>query len=282
MNYKDGKWAKKILELQNNDGSWGFFHSLSISNFKQSMTTEQALRRLEILGFTINDIPVQKAVEYMNNCLLGNEKIPDYYEKGSDWKSYIDLMLSTWIKRFVPDNNNVNKISDKWAEIVNNSFDEGKFNQQNYETMYNRVLLPEKGKRIWGFMNFYGISILTNRLNRRIEEAFFDYVINYPYGIGYFGHNNPINVLPNVFQSKRTSEYIRMIDLLVNYKNKKCKEKLDFIKKWLDKNKIDNVEWDLGRDSKDNILFPLSDSWRKDEDRVKDCTFVISNIIKKL
>ena len=49
MNYKDGKWAKKILELQRDDGSWGYFHSLSTLTPGRfpSMTTEQALRRLE-------------------------------------------------------------------------------------------------------------------------------------------------------------------------------------------------------------------------------------------
>jgi hypothetical protein len=29
MNYKDGKWAKEILGLQQEDGSWGHFHSLA-------------------------------------------------------------------------------------------------------------------------------------------------------------------------------------------------------------------------------------------------------------
>jgi len=41
-------------------------------------------------------------------------------------------------------------------------------------------------------------------------------------------------------------------------------------------------EWDLGKISKDNILFPLSDSWKKDEDRIKDCTFTINKIMEKL
>jgi hypothetical protein len=50
MNYKDGKWAKKIIELQHDDGSWGYFHTLSNPSSNQPMTTEQALRRLEILG----------------------------------------------------------------------------------------------------------------------------------------------------------------------------------------------------------------------------------------
>jgi hypothetical protein len=44
------KWVQKILELQHEDGSWGFFHSLSQPTKEQPMTTEQALRRLQILG----------------------------------------------------------------------------------------------------------------------------------------------------------------------------------------------------------------------------------------
>jgi hypothetical protein len=46
MDFKDGKWVKKILELQHKDGSWGYFHTLSKPTSKQPITTEQALRRL--------------------------------------------------------------------------------------------------------------------------------------------------------------------------------------------------------------------------------------------
>ena len=70
MNYKNGKWAKTIIDLQHDNGSWGYFHSLSNPTRKQPMTKEQALRRLEILGYTINDTPIQKAVQYLNNCLI--------------------------------------------------------------------------------------------------------------------------------------------------------------------------------------------------------------------
>ena len=64
MDRKNGKWAKKIIELQHDDGSWGYFHTLTKPTTKQPLTTEQALRRLEILGYTINDKPIQKAIKY--------------------------------------------------------------------------------------------------------------------------------------------------------------------------------------------------------------------------
>jgi hypothetical protein len=69
-------------------------------------------------------------------------------------------MLSTWIKRFTPDDKYANGVANKWAEIINSSFADKKFNQNTYDSMYYKILCPGKGKRIWGFMHFYGISII--------------------------------------------------------------------------------------------------------------------------
>jgi hypothetical protein len=51
------KWIQEILELQQGDGSWGYFHSLSQPVKQKPITTEQALRRLRILGLTAADEP---------------------------------------------------------------------------------------------------------------------------------------------------------------------------------------------------------------------------------
>jgi len=74
--YKNSKWASEILNLQNEDGLWGYFHTLSEPS-KTPITTEQALRRLFILGYSIIDEPIQKCVSYMNDCLLGKKQMPD-------------------------------------------------------------------------------------------------------------------------------------------------------------------------------------------------------------
>jgi hypothetical protein len=85
MDYKNGKWAKKIIDLQHIDGSWGFFHTLSNPTSEQPMTTEQALRRLEILGFTSDDKPIKKALKYMHSCLTGKVHFPDRENKFTNW-----------------------------------------------------------------------------------------------------------------------------------------------------------------------------------------------------
>ncbi|MDR2619395.1 MAG: hypothetical protein LBC62_11045, partial [Treponema sp.] len=43
-------------------------------------------------------------------------------------------------------------------------------------------------------------------------------------------------------------------------------------KQLYNENMIRKNEWDMGKDSKDGIYFPLSDSWRKEENRIKDST----------
>lgn len=51
---------------------------------------------------------------------------------------------------------------------------------------------------------------------------------------------------------------------------------------WLQDNKDENDKWDLGVRIKDNMYFPLSDSWRKSSDRIKDCTYRIEKIIENI
>jgi hypothetical protein len=37
----------------------------------------------------------------------------------------------------------------------------------------------------------------------------------------------------------------------------------------------------MGKESKDGINFPLSDTWKIEENRIKDCTYRINNLLKK-
>jgi hypothetical protein len=282
MDYKDGKWAKEIIELQHEDGSWGYFHTLTKPTSKQPLTTEQALRRLEILGYTMNDKPIQKAIKYLQNCLIGKDTIPDRTEKQLDWEKFRDLMLSTWIKRFIPDDKRTNDLSKKWAEIVNGSFADNEFSQSNFVCLFYKVLCYDKTKKAIRFMTFYPISLVANNLSKDIEPVFFKHILNYDKGITYFNYAKPLSILPRYFESKETSAYIREIELLTEYENIKCKKQLLFVKEWIQNNKKDNNEWDMGKESKDGIYFPLSNSWKLKEDRIRDCTYRIKKILEKL
>jgi hypothetical protein len=248
------------------------------------MTTEQALRRLEILGYTMIDEPIEKAVNYMNDCLIGKNKIPDREEKRHNWKIYTELMLSTWIRVFTKKNKNANKIAEKWSEIINNSFINQSYDHSVYKKYYEKIigieLNPEAG-RLVDFVHFYPISLLTNSLDKKNEEHYFKYILEHESGM-YYVYNRKITSIPKLFQSKNTSYYLRAIELLSKYDNPECRKQLKFIAKWLNQNKINNDEWGMGKEVKDGIYFPLSDSWRTDANRIKDCTYRINKLLGKI
>jgi hypothetical protein len=280
MEYKESKWAKKIIELQKNDGSWGYFHSLSVLAPKQSITTEQALRRLKILGYTLEDKPIKKAISYLQNCLSGKITIPDRVEKLHNWKIFTELMYSTWIRIFTLEDKKANEIVKKWSIIINTSFENGKYDNAKYISTYEKILeWKPKGGRLLDFNNFYQVSLLTNCLERTIEPVYFKYILDHDSGM-YYIYGKKISLVPEVFKTKEASKYISAIEILAEYKN--CRKQLDFVVKWLKNNMENGNTWDMGNKSKDGIYFPLSDSWKKEEYRVNDCTNRINKLIKNI
>ncbi len=280
MNYKTGKWAGQILELRNNDGMWGNFHTLSKPVNNKSITTEQAIRRLRILGYTKEDEPIQTVLERMCLCVKGRQKIDDYSEKTHDWALFEKLMLSAWIRLFEPENKIALNIAKQWALIAERSFKSGRYNKNDdieaFTAQFGRK--PKSGFET-GFGMFYHAALLHGVLTPETESLLLDYYIKRREGI-YYIYENPINILPETFASKRTSRYLAAVELLLNYPQ--AKYKLQFITEWLNINKDENGQWDLGTSAKDGVYFPLSDSWQKQVYRKSDCTERINNILQKL
>jgi len=278
MDYKNGKWAKKIIDMQYEDGSWGYFHTLHTHEKKLPITTEQALTRLEILGFTYEDKPIKKAVKYMQNCLSGKTPFPDREERFKNWKIGRDFMLATWIKKFTPNDNSVNDLAEKWAELINKAFCNGKYDHELYKDTYIKTFGIKTVHE--NIAIFYLVSIITNLLDKKIEKDYFRYVLEKDTGI-YYVYGKKLSTVPEKFISKETNSYLRAIELLSKFNNPECRRQLGHVLKWLKENEINN-EWDMGKESKDGINYPLSDSWRTDENRIKDCTYRIKKLLEKL
>ena len=244
------------------------------------MTTEQALRRLQRLGFTIDDDCIQKAVGYMTDCLTGKKEIPNRKEKVQDWTVFSNLMLAAWIRRFTKDNTAANNVARQWAEIVTAAFDNDVFDYEKYVNTYCRILrTPPKGARIIDPTIFYPISLVTGLLDEKTERAFVEHIMNNEDGI-YYIYESKIAVVPKKFQSRKSSRYLAAIELLAEYKN--SRDKLQFAVQWLKENQKSNGKWDMGSVVNDKVYFPLSDNWRKVETRENDCTERVMEILNKL
>lgn len=281
--HKNSKWAHDILSKQKEDGSWGFYHSLGQAERKKhQVTTEQALRRLQILGYTYEDVPIRKAVDYLHACLKGKRQIPDRREKVLNWDDFTELMFSTWIRRFTLEDNLANKTAAKWAEILGEAFANGTYSHQKYTDAYTRLMgLIPRGGRLIGFVSFYPVSLLANILKPRTELMMFDYLLKHETGI-YYLYDSCLSSPPEVFKSKEASRYLGAIELLSEYNNPACKERLGFVVDWLNRNREPEGLWDLGLTVKDGIYLPLSDSWRSSETRKMDCTARIQKLINRI
>ena len=282
MNLKNSKWAKQIIELQHKDGSWGFFHSLSNPTKEQPMTTEQALRRLRILGFTAEDEPVRRALTYTESCMTGEMSIPDRNEVKPDWPLFLNTMFAANIRIFIPEHELAASVSARWSVVIEKAFSEGEFSQALYDEAYWAALCPQ-GRKIdyfKSFVNFYPLALLPNMLSSGTERLMLDYVLNYPKGIYYIGCSRSVSDIPPAFASLEASRYIAMLELLSLYDA--AREKLALTVDWLNNNKDESGQWDLGSKANDGIYFPLSDSWRKTEDRKADCTSRITALLNRL
>lgn len=276
----DNKWVRMIVALQHDDGSWGCFHTLSKPTKAQPMTTEQALRRLYILGLTKEDEPIQKALAYMRDCLTGKRRLPDRHEKVLNWDAFEAHMLATWIRLFDPDDPLAIEVAQFWADLVTLSFKSGAFDRETYASEYRKYIPPlHKGERLIILEQFYMVNLLKGLLDPETEGYFLDHIIRNETGI-YYIYGSRIMDVPAVFASKHTSSYIGALEQLAGYA---CAfEKLKFAVDWLNSHRNADGQWDLGPSAKDGVYLPLSDSWRRPENRVHDCTHRINKLLTVL
>lgn len=282
--YKDTKWAKEILAQQDENGLWGNFHTLSKPS-KAPITTEQALRRLYVLGFDINDEAIARTVTYMSDCLKGRKQMPDRREKMHNWDIFTELMLAVWIRKFTLADRSANRVAGKWADIITRAFSSGSFSHGDCALAYTEIFgEPPRGGRLVDFVTFYQLSLLPGMLNERTERLMMDYVLHYDKGIYYVfsrpsGDSRICNV-PETFASREAGRYLAALELLAEYRN--SIDMLHFASKWLYANQREEGNWDMGSEVKDGIYFPLSDNWKKKENRIADCTWRIRRLLDKL
>ena len=277
--HKSGKWARQILALQDGEGKWGCFHSLS-GSYGEPLTTEQSLRRLQRLGYTIEDGCIQRAVGYMEDCLVGRKAIPDRREKVQDWDVFTALMLAAWIRRFTADCPAANAVAKKWAGVITGAFDGGGYCHDRYMRAYRDTLgTGPKGGRLIDFVNFYPLSLVSGCLDAGTEKRMAEYVLGHEEGI-YYIYEKRLRELPPEFASREASRYLAAMELLAAYPG--ARPLLGFVAEWLKENRGDGGKWDLGSKANDKVYFPLSDDWRRRETREADCTERIGALLEKL
>ena len=271
---RESKWAQRLLAMQNEDGGWGCFHTLSAG---APTTTEQALRRLEILGFTEDDSCIQKALAYMDQY-LGTGTFPNGNEKWKGWDIFCNRALATWICRFTQKKERANAIAEQWADVVTRAFCKGAFDADAYAAAFRDAFGMNPKHGFESISNFYPVSLLRGRLDDRTDAAVLDYLLNDPGGI-YYICAGPLNEPPKEFQSRHANRYLSALELLSGYAS--APTKLQFAAQWLEMQRSPEGTFDLGPAARDMVNLPLSDH-RGREGRVLDCTYRVEKLLRAL
>ncbi len=274
--HKQGKWAQEIIAAQDAEGKWGGFHSMAQPISGKPLTTEQALRRLERLGFTREDTCIQRALSYMHGCLTGAKAIPDPVEQAVDWPRFVEMMLAAWICRFTDSDPEANRIADAWAEVLSAGFASGCFDETSYTDAYRHIIGHKPGTRMIGPGNFYPVSLAAGRLAPSVQDAFVAHMLHHPGGI-YYIYDKPLYVLPADFRSRAASRYLAAIELLAAFPH--GRKHLSFAADWLEDQRTPRGGWDMDSAAADKVYLPLSDSWRSADIRQADCTARISRLL---
>lgn len=271
---RQSKWAQKILAMQNKDGGWGYFHTLSAG---APTTTEQALRRLEILGFSEADPCIQRALEHMDRY-LGTGTFPNGNEKWSGWNIFCDRALAVWICRFTQRNERANAIADQWAYVVTQAFVKGDFDADTYAAAFKDAFGMKPKHGFENISNFYPVSLLRGRLDEKTDAAVLDHLLNASDGIYYICEGRLIE-LPKEFQSRHTNRYISALELMSGYTS--APAKLKFAAQWLENQRSSDGTFDLGPTARDLVNQPISDI-RGRKGRVIDCTYRIERLLRAI
>ena len=276
--YRTGKWAAAVLAAQHTDGTWGsMFHSMA-QPANAPLTTEQALRRLHALGFTIADEPIRRCVDTMAACLRGERKIDEYWETGLDWAMFEPLMLSAWIRRFAPDQPDALALARRWAYVAEAGFASGTLDESAWNAAYEAEFhRKDRHPRPLGFSPFYHGMLLPGLLRAETENALVQHILQT--GV-YYVYAKPLAHPPAPFATLETSRWLAALELLAEYPH--AKEHLAFAAAHLYLNIGSDGQWDLGVQSNDKVYFPLSDSWRTEALRKADCTARVQRFLDKL
>ena len=269
--HRQGRWARELLALQQPDGTWpGCFHSLAQPT-KAPPTTEQALRRLHALGFTIADEPVRRCVDTLAACLRGERKIDAYWEKGLDWAMFEPLMLAAWVRRFDPDQPDALALARRWARVAEAGLTSGEYDEAAWNAAYEAEF-HRRGRHNapLGLWAMYHAMLLPGLLSPEAERALVRHILRT--GM-YYVHQPPLHTPPADFASKATVRWLAALSLLTAYPA--AREELAFAAAWLRLNARPDGAWDLGAQSADKVHLPLRDSWRSEAVRRDDCTEVI-------
>jgi len=262
------RWVLELGQEQKEDGGWGRFHSTTRIKGKIK-TTEAAVERGLALGLEASNPIFRTTVSYLSHLLDGRIDFPDPPERNNRWSTGKQLFVAATLAKLCPTLSVLDDAWKLWTTIAMRTFTSGKYDP-DAEIRAHLLLTGASIKNSYLVLNNrYQLALLGSRatkLPRDVEEALFAWAWHKKDGIGYLGI--PLFSLPNSFTSGMMDRWFTSLELLLCFPSwyRFAEDTIGWL--WAQRNQ--EGLWDFGRRASMSVYFPLSESWRKRQNRQHD------------
>lgn len=267
-------WVKELEKEQKIDGSWGRFHSQDTKIKARFKTTEGAIKRGLALGLDAEDDIFKRVIKYMNDVLEGKRNWSDWDEKNERWPLIVRLVTAGTLAMVDPKNIAIDSEWEFWFKVVQHSFASGVYSF-NGETQAYRKLCKISSVPISFLITKYVLNILSARIEK-LPKDLDEKIVRWIWQkdeIRYIGTslNKP--------KDRHLNHWFYALETLSRFKS--WKEYTEKAINWILLQRNLNGLWNFGSSVAKSEYFPLSESWRKKENREIDYSIRILVLLRR-
>ncbi len=272
--------TRALAAAQQRNGGWGRFHSQDSTLHRKFPTTEFAVARALALGLAPTGRILAKTAEYIGAMLTDDIPFPDPAEMNDRWPVGVRLFLAATLARLQPGHPLLNPERSLWLGILRRTFHRGTYDPKEEQ----RAHLDTTGARVKNSYlvldNRYMLDLLGSEpglLPPDLEAVFLGWLWSRVGGIGYLGAplTCPPPSSPGPFE-----RWLTTLELFAGTKLDWAVHAVQAIE-WLWDQCGPDGYWDFGTRSALSAALPLSNSWRRRQNRVIDWSTRILILLKK-
>jgi len=264
------QWILELINEQMEDGSWGRFHSAMKTKGK-IVTTEAAVERGLALGLEASDPIFCTTINYLSRLLEGAVDFPDPAERNDRWATGKQPFAAATLARICPTLPILAKTWKLWCTIAERTFASGKYDEEA-EVRAHEALTGASVKDSYLVLNNrYQLALLgshAEKLPKAVESALFDWVWHKSDGVGYL--EIPLANRPRRFTAGMLDRLFTSLEILSCFPS--WREQGKSMVDWLWEQRNSEGLWDFGPRASMTVYFPLSESWRRKQQRQHDWT----------
>lgn len=278
------RWITLLVRSQWSDGTWGRFHTQDTSVKQPFATTEGAITTALDSGLDRHSPLLHKVQKVLLEYIDGKNCWPDPPEKHDNPQAWYVVLphytagILAQIDKFHP---RLDDFWNLWAEAARVSFQSGTYDRQKEIEVLNLLMKCRMKKPVPFHIKpiLLILSATHNRLPESLERQVLNYLMRSPAGIYYIFDKN-LSEFPPIL-SRNFWGWFQAHKLLSRFHL--WRELAEDAINWIWTQRSEDGFWDVGRKiaRKPYTCFPLSESWKRPENRKIDCSVEVMDLLSR-